>query len=70
MPNAPAHAQSLREESEGYSELKAGAWFKCNCGRIGHISELLSTKDTTQMWCPMCRKDNWNWTNNGVAQTA
>jgi len=67
---APSHARSLKEEAEGYSELQAGAWFKCACGRIGHISELLGTKDSTQMWCPQCRKDEWRWAKNGITQTA
>jgi len=68
--SAPAAARPLKDEAIGYSKLKAGAWFKCACGRIGHISELLSTKDTTKMWCPQCREDDWSWANNGIAKTA
>ncbi len=68
--SAPANARPLREEADGYNELQAGAWFKCTCGRIGHISELLANKDTTQMWCPKCTEDHWSWANNGITETA
>jgi len=66
----PSHARPLSEEASGYQDLEKGIWFRCHCGRIGHISELLATNDSTQMWCPQCRQDDWSWANNGVTKTA
>jgi hypothetical protein len=68
--SAPANARPLKEDAPGWADLKAGAWFKCACGRIGHISELLFVNNETTMWCPQCEKDDWNWANNGIAKTA
>jgi hypothetical protein len=68
MPSAPASARSLREDSPGWANLKAGAWFRCDCGRIGHISELLYVDNETTLWCPQCKEDDWNWAQNGVVK--
>lgn len=70
MFNAPENARPLKEDSPGWADLKAGAWFKCACGRIGHISELLFVNSETTMWCPQCRQDNWSWANNGIVKAA
>ena len=67
---APAHAMALKDDAPGWADLKSGIWFKCNCGRIGHISDLLFVNEQTKMWCPECKQDNWGWTNNGIASQA
>ena len=59
---APEHAAPLKEDSPGWAQLDSGIWFKCKCGRIGHISDLLYVDDETMMWCPRCKEDNWDWT--------
>lgn len=64
---APNHAVALKEDNPHWADLESGIWFRCNCGRIGHISELLFVNEQTQMWCPKCRQDEWRWANNGVA---
>ena len=59
---APDHAMPLTKDAPGWAKLDAGIWFKCTCGRIGHISDLLYADNTTTMWCPHCKEDNWDWT--------
>jgi len=66
---APKHALPLSESKPEWSKLKAGIWFKCSCGRIGHISHLLFVDEETTMWCPNCGTDNWSWTKNGSIKT-
>jgi len=67
---APEEALPLKEDSPGWAELDSGIWFSCACGRIGHISELLFVNEETTMWCPMCREDDWNWTNQRKRRNA
>lgn len=67
---APDNARPLIEDAPGWADLDPGIWFQCACGRIGHISELLFTSNTTQMWCPLCQKDEWRWTNKRNEQNA
>ena len=63
--SAPEHAIALSESEPGWEQLEGGIWFVCHCGRIGHISELLFVRESTQMWCPKCKEDDWRWANNG-----
>lgn len=68
---APNHAVALKEDSPGWAELDSGIWFQCACGRIGHISDLLYVdEDTTMMWCPQCKEDNWRWTDERKRKNA
>ena len=70
MLSAPKNARPLKEDSPGWANLKKGIWFKCDCGRVGHISDLLCVNDETTMWCPKCKQDHWNWIRNGIAKKA
>jgi len=57
--SAPDNAISLAEENPNWK--KRHLKFKCSCGYIGHMSELLCVDDDETRWCPICRTSGWVW---------